>query len=121
MHGRKQRWQNCVVLSVLTNERYKGDALLQKTFCADFLTKKTVKNTGQVQQYYIEESHLAIIDPEEWDLVQFEIDRHKKLNLMGRCKGPMVGKIVCGECGGYFGKKIWGSFKENKTYRQEVY
>ena len=100
MHGRKERWRNCVVNSILTNEKYKGDALLQKTFCADFLTKKTVKNQGQVQQYYIEESHPAIIDPEEWDLVQYEMERRKKMNIPGRCKGPMAGKLVCGNCGG---------------------
>ena len=119
--GGKKRWQECVVNSILTNEKYKGDALLQKTFCADFLTKKTVKNQGQVQQYYIEESHPAIIDPEEWDLVQYDMERRKKMNIPGRCKGPMAGKLVCGDCGGYYGRKVWASYKENKTYRQEVY
>src|SRR5665647_2503214 len=75
---------------------------------------------SQVQQYYIEKSHSAIIDPEEWDLVQYEIERRKKMNVPGRCKGPMAGRLVCGDCGGYYGKKTWGSYKENKTYHQKV-
>ncbi len=51
----------------------------QKTFCADFLTKKMVKNEGQVQQYYVEDSPPAIIDPDEFDTVQLEIERRKSL------------------------------------------
>ena len=53
----KKKWQARVVQSMLTNEKYKGHALMQKTYCANFLTKKMVKNTGQVQQYYVEDSH----------------------------------------------------------------
>ena len=53
----KKNWQARVVQSILTNEKYKGHALMQKTYCADFLTKKMIKNTGQVQQYYVEDSH----------------------------------------------------------------
>lgn len=117
----KQTWQTGVIRSILTNEKYKGHALLQKTYCENFLTKKMVKNTGQVQQYYVEDSHPAIIDPDEFDAVQAEIERRKSLGSIGRCGSPFSGKIVCGECGGYFGKKIWGSYKSDKTYRREVY
>lgn len=117
----KKDWQPCVVQSILSNEKYKGDALLQKTYCTNFLTKKMVKNTGQVQQYYVEESHPAIIDPEEWDAVQAEIRRRKQRGGVGRCGNPFAGKMVCGDCGGFYGRKIWGSYKENKTYRKEIY
>lgn len=117
----KEKWQACVVQSILQNEKYKGHALLQKTYCANFLTKKMVKNTGQVQQYYVEDSHPAIVDPDEWDAVQAEIDRRKKRGSIGRCGSPFSGKIVCGECGGYYGKKVWGSYKSDKTYRKEIY
>ena len=58
--------------SILKNEKYKGDALLQKAFTVDFLTKKQKKNEGEVPQYYVENSHPAIIDPAEWKLVQRE-------------------------------------------------
>ena len=53
----KQTWQTATILSILTNEKYKGDALLQKTFCTDFLTKKMKVNEGEVPQYYVENSH----------------------------------------------------------------
>ncbi|MDR1805607.1 MAG: recombinase family protein, partial [Clostridium sp.] len=117
----KEKWQAVVVRSILQNEKYKGHALMQKTYCANFLTKKMVKNTGQVQQYYVEDSHPAIVDPDEWDAVQAEIERRKNLGAIGRCGSPFSGKIVCGECGGLFGKKVWGSYKDDKTYRREVY
>ena len=48
---------------------YKGCALLQKTYTPDFLTKKAVKNDDSVPQYYVEDSHPAIIDPDQYQLV----------------------------------------------------
>jgi DNA invertase Pin-like site-specific DNA recombinase len=117
----KEKWQACGVQSILENEKYKGHALMQKTFCADFLTKQMVKNTGQVQQYYVEDSHPAIIEPDEWDAVQAEALRRKSQKAIGRCSSPFAGRIVCGECGGLFGKKVWGSYKGDKTYRKEVW
>lgn len=62
----KSKWYESTIRKMLANEKYKGDALLQKTYTVDFLTKKKVKNTGQVPQYYVEESHPAIIDKEMW-------------------------------------------------------
>ena len=57
----KANWRPETVKSILTNEKYKGDAVLQKTFCTDFLTKKFKANEGEVPQYYVENSHPAII------------------------------------------------------------
>lgn len=59
----KDKWNAATVRRILTNEKYKGDALLQKEFTVDFLTKKTKKNCGEIPQYYIEDDHEAIIDP----------------------------------------------------------
>ena len=53
--------------------RDRGDALLQKTFCTDFLTKKMKINEGEVPQYYVEHSHPAIIEPEVFDMAQDEL------------------------------------------------
>ena len=103
------------------NEKYKGHALMQKTYCSNFLTKKMVKNNGQVQQYYVEDSHPAIVAPDEFDMVQAEIERRKSLGRPGRCNSIFAGKIVCGDCGGLYGRKVWGSYKEDKNYRKEVY
>lgn len=63
----KDMWKKSTVDSILTNEKYKGDALLQKKFTVDFLEKKTKKNEGEIPQYYVENSHPAIIDPVEWE------------------------------------------------------
>jgi site-specific DNA recombinase len=117
----KKTWQTAVVRSMLTNEKYKGHALLQKTFCADFLTKKMVKNEGQVQQYYVENSHPAIIEPNEFDAVQHEIERRKGLGRVTSSKSIFSSRLICEDCGGCFGKKVWGSYKGDKTYRKEVW
>lgn len=117
----KKTWQTAVVQSILTNEKYKGHALLQKTFCADFLTKKMVKNEGQVQQYYVENSHPAIIEPDEFDAVQLEIERRKNLGRPTSSTSIFASRLICADCGGRFGKKVWGSYKGDKTYRKEVW
>ncbi|MEG3074366.1 MAG: recombinase family protein, partial [Ruthenibacterium sp.] len=71
----KTKWSQTTVNSILSNEKYKGDALLQKKFTVDFLMKKTKTNEGEVPQYYVEHSHEAIINPIEWDMVQAEAAR----------------------------------------------
>jgi len=80
-----------------------------------------VKNTGQVQQYYVENSHPAIVDPDEFDAVQFEIERRRSVGKPISCTDIFAAKIVCADCGGWFGKKIWGSYKGNKSYRREIW
>ncbi|MEA1960829.1 MAG: recombinase family protein [Bacillota bacterium] len=66
----------------------------------DFLTKATKANEGEVPQYYVQNSHPAIIDPDEFDAVQTELERRKKLGRPVSCHSPFSAKIVCGECGG---------------------
>ncbi|NLE56610.1 MAG: recombinase family protein [Lentisphaerae bacterium] len=117
----KEKWQVAVVRSILQNEKYKGHALLQKTYCVDFLSKKMVKNEGQVQQYYVENSHPAIIEPDEWDMVQLEIERRKKLGRPTSSTSIFASKLICADCGGFFGKKVWGSYKDDKSRRREVW
>jgi len=63
----KAKWHESTIRSMLTNVKYKGDALLQKSYTVDFLTKKRAKNTGQVPQYYVSEGHPAIIDKDQWE------------------------------------------------------
>jgi hypothetical protein len=71
----KAKWQATTLQSMLLNEKYKGDAILQKSYTVDFLTKKRVKNDGQIQQYHIEDNHEPIIDPLIWEAVQYEHQR----------------------------------------------
>ncbi len=117
----KKTWQPAVVRSILTNEKYKGHALLQKTYCADFLTKKMVKNDGRVQQFYVEDSHPAIIEPDEFDAVQLEIERRRGLGRPTSCTSIFAARMICADCGGWFGKKVWGSYKEDKTRCREIW
>ncbi len=104
-----EKWTVGTVKSILTNEKYKGSALLQKKFTVDFLTKKMKSNEGEVPQYYIEHSHEAIISPEEFDKVQEEIRRRKNLGRRYRGNTIFSARIVCGDCGAFYGRKVWGS------------
>ena len=115
--GRKKR-QISVIESILSNEKYKGDARLQKKFTVDFLTKKTKVNEGEVPQFYVEGSHPAIVDPAEWDLVQKELERRKPHPRQRFWNNGFGGKIVCGECGAAFGPKVWHS---TDAYRRTVW
>lgn len=116
--GGKKVWGKAVVESILTNEKYKGDALLQKVFTTDFLTKKKKKNEGEVPQYYVTGNHEAIIDPKVFEQVQAELARRK--NEKGRYSGVGVfsSRIKCGECGSWYGSKTWHS---SDKYRKTVY
>lgn len=105
---------------MLSNEKYKGDALLQKTYTVDFLSKKRVENRGEVPQYYAEESHPAIIDKEMWEAVQLEMERRRvfaqKYNInkldYATLDNPFAGRFICGYCGSTFGRKVWNSNNE---------
>ncbi len=81
--GGKQIWSRTVIKNILTNEKYKGDALLQKVFTVDYLTKRKKKNEGEVSQYYVEGSHEPIIPPKIFDEVQAELERRKNDNYNG--------------------------------------
>ena len=114
----KQVWQRATVESILRNEKYKGAALLQKKFTVDFLQKKMKVNEGEVPQYYVEHSHAAIIDPEEWEKVQLELARRKNSTRRTQCNSPFAGKLICGDCGEIFGSKVWHS---NSKYRRTIW
>ena len=113
--GGKTIWRAKVIENILTNEKYKGDALLQKRYTVDFLTKKQKVNMGEVPQYYVADSHPAIIAPEIFDLVQYEFKRRKKDGRWTSCTYPFSGKIICGECGGIYGSKVWHSNTPNRV------
>ena len=103
----KASWRPETVKSILTNEKYKGDALLQKTFCTDFLTKRMKTNEGEVPQYYVENSHPAIIAPEIFDAVQAEMVQRKQPGRRNYTPHCFSGKIYCDECGALYGSKTW--------------
>lgn len=116
--GGKTNWSPTVVKSILMNEKYKGDALLQKSYTVDFLTKKTKTNEGEIPQYYVENNHEAIIDPETFEMVQRELAR--RVRGKNRHSGVHIfsGKIKCGDCGGWYGSKLWHS---NDAYKRIIW
>ena len=114
----KDRWGQTTVKSILMNEKYKGDALLQKEFTVDFLTKKKAKNEGQIPQYYVEGDHEAIISPELFQMTQLEIERRNESTSRYSGIGIFSSKIKCGQCGCWYGAKVWHS---NDQYRRIIY
>lgn len=117
--GGKEQWHTTTVESILTNEKYKGAALLQKTFTVDYLSKKIKVNEGEVPQYYVEDSHPAIIPPDEWERVQKEFAKRKQYGRKYSGNNIFASRIVCGECGAFYGPKVWNS--TNKKYRKTVW
>jgi len=113
----KSKWYEGSIRKMLSNEKYKRDALLQKTYTVDFLSKKRSGNTGQVPQYYVEESHPAIIDKDTWEAVQLEMERRRAYSLEhgiqklehATTNNPFAGGVICGTCGHSFGRKVWNS------------
>ena len=106
------QWRESTVLGILTNEKYTGDMLLQKTYSVDHLTKKQMINHGERRRYYIENSHEPIIDKETFTKVQQELARRaeKFPNTAQKTKEyPFTGLIRCGFCGKYFRRKITAS------------
>jgi len=101
----KGKWRYSVIVSVLTNEKYTGNAILGKTYKPDVLSKKRQRNTGKAPMYYAEGSHPAIIEQEVFDMAQAEMRRRKEADdrTVGTSryssKYPFSGLLVCGKCG----------------------
>jgi len=100
------------------NEKYAGNALLQKKFTIDYLTKKMIKNEGQVPSYYVTDSHPGIISPEVFDMVQAEIARNRERGKARSNASCFSDRVFCGACGEAFGPKTWNS---NDKYRRVVW
>jgi DNA invertase Pin-like site-specific DNA recombinase len=112
----KKRWHTSTIRKILSNEKYIGDALLQKTYTVDFLTKKRVVNNGIVPQYYVENNHEAIIPREIFMQVQEELVRRsrghistsgKKRNFSSNHVFSQI--IFCGECGEIYRRVHWNN------------
>ena len=120
----KPHWRPETVKKILQNEKYIGDALLQKTYTVDFLTKKRVKNNGIVPQYYVENSHEPIIPRELFMQVQEEMVR--RANLRGGKDGKkrvysskyaLSSIVYCGQCGDIYRRVHWN----NRGYKSIVW
>ena len=114
----KGKWSQTTIISILTNEKYKGDAVLQKKFTVDYIKKKMKVNEGEVPQYYVHNSHEAIISPMEFDLVQAEFARRKQMGRSYSGNDLFASRLYCGDCGSLYGQKVWHS---NDPYRRTVH
>ncbi len=105
----KENWDSSTVKRILTNEKYKGDALLQKTYKANLMDRRSRKNNGELPQYYVTNGHEAIIQPAVFDLLQEEIKIRKEHSTIYRSNITLNNKIVCGICGDFYmrNKTFW--------------
>ena len=114
-----EEWSVSSIKGILTNEKYCGDVLLQKTFCTDVISKKIVKNVGQMTQYYMPDHHEGIVSREQYNAVKAEMARRSALRspsktaVTGRScytsKYALSDRLVCGECGTLYRRCTWTS------------
>ena len=120
-------WQTEVVKSILVNEKYTGDALLQKTYITDCITKKSRKNNGELPMYLVKNHHEPIISRADFNRVQEEMARRSaKRSIADKLTKTEQGKysakyalselLICGECGSHYRRVTWTAkgFKEIK-------
>ena len=112
----KTKWWTSTINKILRNEKYIGDALLQKTYTTDFLNKTRVKNTGIVPQYYVEADHEAIIPKDIFMRVQEELVRRRVVKVSANGKKRTYSSnhcfsqiVICGECGEMFRRIHWNN------------
>ena len=116
---KKARWSASTVESILTNEKYKGDAILQKTYCTDYIRKTFVVNDGsEIPKYYAQNSHPAIVSAEVFDLTQMEMEWRRSLKGSYSGKSCFASRVVCGDCGAFYGSKVWHS---TDKYRRVIW
>lgn len=125
--GGSSPYRKMVVQRILTNEKYTGDALLQKTYVTDCITKKMRKNNGELPMYLVKNHHEPIISRSDFNRVQEEMARRSakraiadKLTKTGQgkysAKYALTELLICGECGEHYRRVTWTAkgFKEIK-------
>ena len=124
---KNSKWYPVAIQNILRNEKYKGDVLTQKTYCADLLTHKRVKNNGEIIQHYLQDHHEAIVDRDLFDKVQVEYAKRnaKKVVLPGSEEAPKRSRysskyaltdiLVCGHCGSPYRRCVWTHHGKRKV------
>lgn len=108
------KWHESNIHKILTNEKYNGDALLQKTYTVSIPDKKRAANNDEMPKYYVEGSHEAIIDRDVFMKVKAEIARRANLNPDGKrrvysSKYALSGMVFCGHCGDIYRRVKWNN------------
>ena len=111
-------WTISSIRSILTNEKYCGDVLLQKTYISDCISRKVIRNTGQLPMYLVENHHDGIVDRKTFDAVQAEMARRNAGKSPSKKNAPtgmtsyaskyaLSERLVCGECGTLYRRCTW--------------
>lgn len=140
-----RHWRADTILNILQNEKYAGDLLMQKTYTESFLTHKTVKNTGELPQYFRSDHHAAIVDRKTWNDTQALLaqkrrrgdPRTKKIKtdageleiaITARTQSPKRGpapspfhKMTCSWCGAPMRRMRYNTTREGKTCSYAVW
>ena len=112
---RDRKWGHTRIKAILKNEKYKGDALLQKGYVKNYLDHVVVKNNGELDQFYVEKGHEAIVSDEDWAMAQIELKiRDSLANHYSSTEDVFSGVIKCADCGSYYGRKLWHSTDKYK-------
>ena len=121
----KTEWSVSAVRTILTNEKYKGDVIMQKTFVVDLFSKKTARNNGDLPMYLVKDHHIPIIEPATFDKVQIEIAKRNSLKAMtdkgitpnSRFSGKyaLTGLVECGNCGSKYRRTTWSKRGKKKV------
>lgn len=121
----KTEWSVSAVRTILTNEKYKGDVIMQKTFVVDLFSKKTARNNGDLPMYLVKDHHIPIIEPAAFDKVQIEIAKRNSLKAMtdkgitpnSRFSGKyaLTGLVECGNCGSKYRRTTWSKRGKKKV------
>lgn len=121
----KTEWSVSAVRTILTNEKYKGDVIMQKTYVVDLFSKKTSRNNGSLPMYLVKNHHIPIIEPVVFDKVQIEIAKRSSLKAMtdkgitpnSRFSGKyaLTGLVECGNCGSKYRRTTWSKRGKKKV------
>lgn len=120
-----KEWSITAVRSILTSEKYCGDVLLQKTFRSDCISRKTIRNTGQLPMYLVQNHHEGIVDRKTFDAAQAEMARRNAARSPSKKCAPtgltsyaskyaLSERLVCGECGTLYRRCTWARNGEKR-------
>lgn len=115
--GHKSHWRTTTVTSILKNEKYKGDCEMQKTYVKNFLDHVAVKNNGELEKIYVEDHHEPIISKDQWMMAQLEFERRGDLAQGYNSSNEFSCKLICGDCGSYYGAKVLHSTDKYRTIK----
>lgn len=112
------QWTITAIRSILTNEKYCGDVLLQKTYTSDCISRKVIRNTGQLPMYLVQNHHEGIVERKTFDAVQAEMARRSAGKSPSKKNAPtgmtsyaskyaLSERLVCGECGTLYRRCTW--------------